>query len=141
MRRRLIGEIVNLKGKPNQISTGTAEGCDVLLKRVEEPVQCQESTCTAKGYDATVKLSEEKTTTSTNVITEPTKWLSINKIGGKKAHETDLNEEIRLLCKFVYKTSPKENMSGVSSLENSESESEPLEDNGILKENRPSSEK
>ena len=129
MRRRLVGEIVNLKGEPKQRSTGTAEGYDVLLKRAEEP-------------DATVKLSEEKTTLSTNVITEPTKWLSVNKIGGKKAHETDLNEEIQLLCKFVYK----ENMSGVktspkhsSPLKDSETEDkQPLEDNGIFKKERAS---
>ena len=53
MRRRLIGEILNLANEPVQASTGVAE-----------------------HYDVIVKLFEDKTTTSTTVITK-SEWSNV----------------------------------------------------------------
>ena len=84
MRRRLVGEILNLANEPPQASTGTAE-------------------C----YDAIVKLVEDKMTASTAVITKSghrSEWSSVNVFFGKdkSTHETDINEELQLLYRFIY---------------------------------------
>ena len=84
MRRRLVGEIQNLAKEPIQASTGTAE-----------------------HYDVIVKLVEDKTTTSTTVITK-SEWSTIKALFGKdiNSHETDLDEELRLLYEFIYGSVP-----------------------------------
>ena len=38
MRRRLVGEIQNLSNEPVQVSTGTAEAYDVIVKLVEDKI-------------------------------------------------------------------------------------------------------
>ena len=101
MRRRLVGEIVNLKNKPVQASTGTAEVHDVIVKPVEEAIQG--GTDTTEGSDVTVKLVEDKTTTSTTVLTK-SEWSNVKPLPLKKksTHETDLDEELQLLYQFIY---------------------------------------
>ena len=84
MRRRLVGEIQNLMKEPIQASTGTAE-----------------------HYDVIVKLVEDKITTSTTVITK-SEWSTVKALFGKdiNSHETDLDEELRLLYQFIYGSVP-----------------------------------
>ena len=84
MRRRLIGEIQNLAKVPVQASTGAAE-----------------------HYDVIVKVVEDKITTSTTVITK-SKWSTVKALFGheKDKHETDLDEELRLLYQFIYRVVP-----------------------------------
>ena len=79
MRRRLVGEILNLAKEPIQASTGIAE-----------------------AYDVIVKLVKDKTTTSTTAITT-SKWSNIKGLLGKEksTHETDLDEELRILYQFI----------------------------------------
>ena len=79
MRRRLVGEILNLAKEPVQASTGTAE-----------------------AYDVIVKLVEDKLTTSTTVITK-SKWSTVKALLGKEKgpHETDLDEELRILYRII----------------------------------------
>ena len=90
MRRRLIGEILNLANEPIQASTGTAE-------------------C----YDAIVKLVEDKTTTSATLFAKPavitrSEWSTVKALFGKEksTHETDLDDELRLLYQFIYEAAP-----------------------------------
>ena len=66
MRRRLVGEILNLSNEPVQASTGTAE-----------------------AYDVIVKLVEDKITSSTTVVTK-SKWSTVKALLGKEnsTHET-----------------------------------------------------
>ena len=80
LRRRLVGEIMNLAKEPFQTSTGTAE-----------------------GYDVIIKLVEDKITTSTTVITK-SKWSNVKALFGKEKsiNETELDEELRLLYQFIY---------------------------------------
>ena len=80
MRRRLVREILNLANEPVQPSTGTAE-----------------------HYDVIVKVDEDKITTWTTVITK-SEWSTVKALFGKQknTHETDLDEELRLLYQFVY---------------------------------------
>ena len=80
LRRRLVGEVMNLAKEPFQTSTGTAE-----------------------GYDVIIKLVEAKNTTSTTVITK-SKWSNVKALFGKEKsiHETELDEELRLLYQFIY---------------------------------------
>ena len=84
MRRRLVREIENLANEPVQASTGTAE-----------------------HYDVIVKLIKDKITTSTSVITK-SEWSSVKTLFGqqKSTDETDLDDELRLLFRFTYKTDP-----------------------------------
>ena len=79
MRRRVVGEIQNLSNEPVQASTGTAE-----------------------AYDVIVKLVEDKITTSTTVITK-SRWSTIKALLGKEKfpHETDLDEELRILYQII----------------------------------------
>ena len=79
MRRRLVGEILNLAKEPVQASTGTAE-----------------------AYDVIVKLVEDKIATSTTVITK-SKWSTVKALLGKVKgpHETDLDEELRILYRII----------------------------------------
>ena len=79
MRRHLVGEILNLAKEPIQASTGTAE-----------------------AYDVIVKLVEDKITTSTTVITK-SKWSTVKALLGKEKgpHETDLDEELRILYQII----------------------------------------
>ena len=79
MRRRLVGEILNLANEPVQASTGTAE-----------------------AYDVIVKLVEDKITTSTTVVTK-SKWSTVKVFFGKGKcpHETDLDEELRILYRII----------------------------------------
>ena len=79
MRRRLVGEIQNLAKKPVQASTGVAEVYDVVIKPVED-----------------------KTTSSTTVITK-SKWSTVKALQGKgkSTHETDLDEELRILYRLI----------------------------------------
>ena len=86
MRRRLVGEIRN-------------------LTNLEEPVQ--PSTGTAEVYDVIVKLVEDTTTTSTAVITK-SEWSSVKTLFGqqKSTHETDLDDELRFLFRFIYEADP-----------------------------------
>ena len=79
MRRRLVGEILNLAKEPVQASTGTAE-----------------------AYDVIVKLVEDKITTSTTVVTK-SKWSTVKAFFGKEKcpHETDLDEELRILYRII----------------------------------------
>ena len=85
-RRRLVGEIQNL---------------------AKEPVPVQASTGTAEHYDVIVKLVEDKITTSTTVITK-SEWSTVKALFGKDInnHETDLDEELRLLYQFIYGNAP-----------------------------------
>ena len=80
MRRRLVREIKNLTNEPIQASTGTAEVYDVIVKPVED-----------------------KTTTSKSLITK-SEWSNVKALFGKEkgSHETDLDEELQLLCQFIY---------------------------------------
>ena len=101
MRRRLVGEILNLANEPVQASTGTAE-----------------------HYDVIVKLFEDKTTTSTAIIlksehTSVSEWSSIGK--DKSTHETDIKEELLLLYRFIYGVFPTENKPPVSTVNRLES--------------------
>ena len=101
MRRRLVGEILNLANEPVQASTGTAEHHDVI-----------------------VKLFEDKTTTSTAIIlksehTSVSEWSSIGK--DKSTHETDIKEELLLLYRFIYGVFPTENKPPVSTVNRLES--------------------
>ena len=120
MRRRLVGEILNLTNEPDQASTGTAEVHDVIVKQVEETAQG--GTNTAVGYDVMVKLGKDKTTTSTafiakSTVIEKSKWSSVKALSGKEksTHETDLDEELQLLYQFIYGVvSPTENKSPAS---------------------------
>ena len=84
MRRRLVGEIQNLANESVQASTGTAE-----------------------RYDVIVKLVDDKTTTSTSVITK-SEWLGVKTSFRKeKSHcVTDLDDELRLLYQFTYRAAP-----------------------------------
>ena len=81
MRRRLVGEILNLSNEPVQASTGTAE-----------------------AYNVIVKLVEDKITSSTTVVTK-SKWSTVKALLGKEnsAHETDLDEELRILYEIIYR--------------------------------------
>ena len=98
MRRRLVGEIQNLAKEPIQVSTGTAE-----------------------AYDVIVKLVEDKITSSTTVITKSL-WSTTKALFGKKkgTNETDLNEELRLLYQMIYKSHTVERKSHVPDLVNDE---------------------
>ena len=80
MRRRLVGEIQNLAKEPIQMSTGTAE-----------------------VYDVIVKLVEDKITSSTTIITKCV-WSNVKALFGQKkgTNETDLDEELRLLYQMIY---------------------------------------
>ena len=71
------------------------------MNLTEEPIQT--STGTAEGYDVIIKLVEAKTTTSTTVITK-SKWSNVKTLFGKEKgiHETELDEELRLLYQFIY---------------------------------------
>ena len=89
MRRRLVGEIQNLAKEPVQASTGTAE-------------------C----YDVIVKVVEDKTITSTAVITK-SKWSSVKSLFGEEKSTHELDEELRLLYQFIY--GEKEKKSGKKS--------------------------
>ena len=107
MRRRLIGEIQNLAKEPVQVSTGTAEHYDVIIK-------------------------EDKNTAWTTLVTE-SKWSSIKVLCGKEKNTHLLDEELRLLYQLISKTQNKshhiqtedkpldENSSPVSPNENSPS--------------------
>ena len=79
-RRRLVGEIQNLAKEPAQASTGTAE-----------------------NYDVIVKVNEDRTTASTSII-KRSKWSTVKAFvgNGKNTHETDVDEELRLLYKTIY---------------------------------------
>ena len=83
MRRRLVGEIQNLAKEPVQTSTGTS-----------------------KHYDVIVMLPD-KISTSTTVITKSS-WSTVKALFSKKKsiHETDLDEELRLLYRFIYEVAP-----------------------------------
>ena len=78
MRRRLVGEIQNLAKEPIQMSTGTVEVHDVI-----------------------VKLVEDKITSSTTIITKSV-WSNIKALFGQGTNETDLDEELRLLYQMIY---------------------------------------
>ena len=84
LRRRLVREIQNLAKEPVQASTGTAE-----------------------HYDVIVKLVEDKMTASTALITK-SEWSTVKALFGKdiNSHETDLDEELRLLYEFIYGNVP-----------------------------------
>ena len=88
MRRRLVGEIQNLVKEPVQTSTGTSEHYDVIVKLVEEKIS-------------------DKITASTTVITK-SKWSAVKALFSKEKsiHETDLDEELRLLYHFIYEVAP-----------------------------------
>ena len=79
MRRRLVGEIQNLAKEPVQASTGVAEVYDVIVKPVED-----------------------KTTTSTTVITK-SEWSTVKALlgKGKSTHVTDLDEELWILYQLI----------------------------------------
>ena len=83
MRRRLVGEIQNLANEPVQASTGTAEVHEVIVKKV------------------TISMGVIKKT-GTETTTEY-KWSSVKVLCGKEKcnHETDLDEELRLLYQFI----------------------------------------
>ena len=101
MRRRLVGEIQNLAKEAVQASTGTAEHYDVIVKLVEEKIT-------------------DKISTSTTVITK-SKWSTVKALFGKEkgSHETDLDEEMRLLYQFIYRVAPQtENRSSVTKEQN-----------------------
>ena len=80
LRRRLVGEILNLSNEPVQASTGTAE-----------------------AYDVIVKLVEDKITSSTTVVTK-SKWSTVKALLGneRSTHGTDLDEELRILYGIIY---------------------------------------
>ena len=75
---------MNLTKEPFQTSTGTAEGYDVIIKLVEDKIS-------------------DKISTSTTVITK-SKWSNVKTLFGKEKniHETELDEELRLLYQFIY---------------------------------------
>ena len=75
---------MNLAKEPFQTSTGTAEGYDVIIKLVEDKIS-------------------DKISTSTTVITK-SKWSNVKSLFGKETniHETELDEELRLLYQFIY---------------------------------------
>ncbi len=83
MRRRLVGEIQNLANEPVQASTGTAEVHEVIVKKVTISM-------------GVIKKTETETTTEY-------KWSSVKVLCGKEKcnHETDLDEELRLLYQFI----------------------------------------
>ena len=97
MRRRLVGEIQNLAKEAVQASTGTAEHYDVIVKLVEDKIS-------------------DKISTSTTVVTK-SKWSTVKALFGKEKsiHETELDEELRLLYQFIYRVAPQiENRSPVT---------------------------
>ena len=98
MRRRLVGEILNLAKEPIQMSTGTAE-----------------------VYDVIVKLVEDKITSSTTIITKSV-WSNIKALFGPKkgTNETDLDDELRLLYQMIYEFYTIERKSHVPDLVNDE---------------------
>ena len=102
MRRRLVGEILNLANEPVQASTGTAE-----------------------HYDVIVKVVEDKTTKSLAFITK-SEWSNVKTLFGKEknVHETDLDEELQFLYQFIYAfqvVSQTENKNSTSPINRSES--------------------
>ena len=87
LRRRLIGEIINLIDQAtDQPSTGAVDAHNVVVKLAEE-----------KMTSSIVKLTEEKMTSSAAVISETT-WRAVGKGG---ADDTDLDEELHLLYQFI----------------------------------------
>ena len=76
LKKRLLGEIINLTGKAIQPSTGAFDAYNVVLK-----------------------LAEEKTTSSTTVISGYT-WA-----GARRDEDTDLDEELHLLYRFIVERS------------------------------------
>ena len=117
MRRRLVGEIQNFAKEPVQVSTGTAEHYDVIVK-------------------------EDKNTTSTTVITEKSNWLSIKVLCGKEKNTHLLDEELRLLYQCISETQNKSHhiQTGKPSDENSSpvspNENSPPKGNESLNENK-----
>ena len=69
------------------------------------PVQA--STGTAECYNVIVKVFEDKITTSTAVIAK-SEWSTVKALCGKErdVHETDLDEELRLLYQFIHEAAP-----------------------------------
>jgi len=126
MRRRLVGEILNLANEPVQPSTGTAEHHDVIVKVVEETVQGD-----TEPYDSIVKVVEDKTTTLQAVI-KKSKWSTIKALFGqeKSTHEKDLDEELRLIYQFIYTDAvPRDaNISTVSDSVKEEAQDEAFEE-------------
>ena len=72
---------------------------------MKEPVQA--STGTSKHYDVIVNLVEDKISTSTTVITKSS-WSTVKALFGKEKsiHETDLDEELQLLYRFICEVAP-----------------------------------
>ena len=108
MRRRLVGEIQNLANLKEPASTGTAEVYDAIVKVVEETVQGD-----TEPYDSIVKVVEDKTTTSVAFNPKPavitkSEWSTVKALFGKEksTHETDLDDELRLLYQFIYEAAP-----------------------------------
>ena len=85
MRRRLVGEIQNLANEPVQVSTGTAEVNEVIVKKITIST-------------AVIKKSTKSTETTTEY-----KWSSVKVLCGKekRSHETDLDEELQILYQFI----------------------------------------
>ena len=88
MRRRLVGEILNLAKEAVQASTGTADCYDVIVKLVEEKIS-------------------DKISNSTTVLTK-SEWSTVKALFGrdKGIHTTDLDEELQLLYHFIYGVVP-----------------------------------
>ena len=101
MRRRLVGEIQNLANlkEPVQASTGTAEVYDAIVQVVEDKT----TTCAAAMF----KMVEDTTTTSTTVVSK-SEWSTVKALFDKEksTHETDLDDELRLLYQFIYEATP-----------------------------------
>ena len=103
----MIGEIQNLAKEHVQASTGTAEVHEVIVKKIR--MKENSSRDTGKSVqasqiaksDAIVIPGEDKTTTSTGVITK-SKWSSVKGMFGKEKSTYELDEELRLLYQFIY---------------------------------------
>ena len=82
-RRRLVGEILNLESDKNQlsISTGTAEGTNVIVQQVHEQME-----------STTALLTTDKL---------PHKWTAVKSLSISSG-ETDLEDEMLVLYKFIH---------------------------------------
>ena len=107
MRRRLVGEIQNLTREGVQASTGTAEVHEVIVKKIR--IEENSTHDTGKSFQASsieksdviINPAEDKTTTSTAVITK-SKWSSVKGVFGKENSTHELDEELWLLYQFIY---------------------------------------
>ena len=114
MRRRLVGEIQNLKGESIQNSTGVADVHEVIAEPADD------KTTTSEVHEAILKPADDKTITSVAFMMRSTenakstktstvcKWSSVKSLRGKgnSNHGTDLDGPLQKLYQYLYKKVP-----------------------------------